>query len=316
MTSAQATAVRASETEFVSADLLRTYLNDVARHTLLTAADEVETASAIEAGLLAAEALADDPAPDDMADLRMLVAVGEQAHQRLVQANLRLVVSIAKKYTNRGVPLIDLIQEGNIGLMRAVQMFDHRRGFKFSTYATWWIRQRVSQAAADQGRAIRVPAQVSAELGRAMRSREELSTALGREPSLAELAADLDVTVQRAGELLSWARDPVSLSQAMGDADGGGELGDLVADDAVAVSGQVTNAMLGADLDEALSCLQERDAKVLRMLFGLGGGEARTLEDVAGELSLSRERVRQVQQRALARLRYDGRIAELVAYLR
>jgi len=315
VTSAQATAVRASETESVSADLLRTYLNDVSRHKLLTAAEEVETARAIEAGLLAAEALANGPAPEDVADLRTLVTVGEQAHQRLVQANLRLVVSIAKKYANRGVPLIDLIQEGNIGLMRAVQMFDHRRGFKFSTYATWWIRQRVSQAAHDQGRAIRVPSQVSAELAKAMRSRERLSAEMGREPSLAELADDLDVTVQRAGELLTWARDPVSLNQAMGDAEDG-VLADLVADDGVAVSGQVTNAMLGADLNQALSCLQERDAMVLRMLFGLDGGEPRTLEDVASELSLSRERVRQVQQRALARLRYDRRIAELVAYLR
>jgi RNA polymerase nonessential primary-like sigma factor len=315
VSSAQATVVRASETEFVSADLLRTYLNDVARHPLLTASEEVETAGAIEAGLLAAEALAGDPAPDDVADLRMLATLGEQAHQRLVQANLRLVVSIAKRYTNRGVPLIDLIQEGNIGLMRAVQMFDHQRGFKFSTYATWWIRQRVSQAATDQGRAIRVPSQVSADLAKAMRSRERLSSELGREPSLVELADDLDVTVQRAGELLTWARDPVSLNQAMGDAEGG-VLADLVADDGVAVSGQVTNAMLGSDLNRALACLQERDAMVLRMLFGLDGGEPRTLEDVAGELSLSRERVRQVQQRALARLRYDRRIEELVAYLR
>jgi RNA polymerase sigma factor (sigma-70 family) len=314
VTSAQATAVRASETEPVSADLLRTYLNDVARHTLLTATEEVETSSAIEAGLLAADALAGDPDPEDIADLRTLVTLGEQAHQRLVQANLRLVVSIAKKYANRGVPLIDLIQEGNIGLMRAVQMFDHKRGFKFSTYATWWIRQRVSQAAHDQGRTIRVPSQVSAEVARAMRSRERLSVELGREPSLVELAEDLELTVQRTGELLTWARDPVSLNQAIGDEDG--VLADLVADDGVAVSGQVTNAMLGADLNQALSCLQERDAMVLRMLFGLDGGEPRTLEDVASELSLSRERVRQVQQRALARLRYDRRIEELVAYLR
>jgi RNA polymerase sigma factor (sigma-70 family) len=314
VTSAQATAVRASETESVSADLLRTYLNDVARHTLLTGTEEVQTASAIEAGLLAAETLTDDPDPEDIADLRTLVTLGEQAHQRLVQANLRLVVSIAKKYANRGVPLIDLIQEGNIGLMRAVQMFDHQRGFKFSTYATWWIRQRVSQAAHDQGRTIRVPSQVSAEVARAMRSRERLSVELGREPSLVELAEDLDLTVQRTGELLTWARDPVSLNQAIGDEDG--VLADLVADDGVAVSGQVTNAMLGADLNQALSCLQERDAMVLRMLFGLDGGEPRTLEDVASELSLSRERVRQVQQRALARLRYDRRIEELVAYLR
>jgi RNA polymerase sigma factor (sigma-70 family) len=314
VTSAQATAVRASETESVSADLLRTYLNDVARHTLLTGTEEVETASAIEAGLLAAEALAGDPDSEDVADMRTLVTLGEQAHQRLVQANLRLVVSIAKKYANRGVPLVDLIQEGNIGLMRAVQMFDHQRGFKFSTYATWWIRQRVSQAAHDQGRTIRVPSQVSAEVARAMRSRERLSVELGREPSLVELAEDLDLTVQRTGELLTWARDPVSLNQAIGDEDG--VLADLVADDGVAVSGQVTNAMLGADLNQALSCLQERDAMVLRMLFGLDGGEPRTLEDVAGELSLSRERVRQVQQRALARLRYDRRIEELVAYLR
>jgi RNA polymerase primary sigma factor len=315
VTSATVTSAHPAETESVSADLLRTYLGDVARHELLTAADEVETATAIEAGLLAAEVLAGDTDPEDMNDLRTLVALGEQAHQRLVQANLRLVVSIAKKYANRGVPLIDLIQEGNIGLMRAVQMFDHQRGFKFSTYATWWIRQRVSQAAHDQGRAIRVPSQVSAELAKAMRSRERLSAELNREPSLTELADDLDVSVQRAGELLTWARDPVSLNQAIGDAEGG-VLADLVADDGVAVSGQVTNAMLGADLNEALSCLQERDAMVLRLLFGLDGGEPRTLEDVARELSLSRERVRQVQQRALARLRYDGRIRELVAYLR
>jgi RNA polymerase primary sigma factor len=315
VTSATVTSAHPAETESVSADLLRTYLGDVARHELLTAADEVETATAIEAGLLAAEVLAGDTDPEDMNDLRTLVALGEQAHQRLVQANLRLVVSIAKKYANRGVPLIDLIQEGNIGLMRAVQMFDHQRGFKFSTYATWWIRQRVSQAAHDQGRAIRVPSQVSAELAKAMRSRERLSAELNREPSLTELADDLDVSVQRAGELLTWARDPVSLNQAIGDAEGG-VLADLVADDGVAVSGQVTNAMLGADLNEALSCLQERDAMVLRLLFGFDGGEPRTLEDVARELSLSRERVRQVQQRALARLRYDGRIRELVAYLR
>ncbi|MGH3384254.1 MAG: sigma-70 family RNA polymerase sigma factor [Nocardioidaceae bacterium] len=299
-----------------SADLMRTYLREIGRIPLLTAQQEVEVALAIEAGVLADEVLANGTMPDDTDDLLVLVQLGEQARQRLIASNLRLVVAMAKRYSGHGLSLLDLVQEGNIGLMRAVEKFDYARGFKFSTYATWWIRQAISRAIADQGRTIRIPVHVVEEVQRAVRLERALFQQLGRAPDIGELADALRVTESRARELLTWSIEPVSLDSAVGDSSDA-VLGDVVSDDdELSILDRVSAQLVRADVAVALSALTERERAVLTMRFGLTDGRARTLEQLGSVFGVTRERVRQIEVKALEKLRRDPRSATLVEYLR
>jgi RNA polymerase primary sigma factor len=306
----------ASGEQGVSHDLMRVYLHEIGRIPLLTAAQEVEIARGIEAGLLADEALMNGAAADDEDDLRLLVALGEDARQTLIQSNLRLVVAMAKRYTGHGLSMLDLVQEGNLGLMRAVEKFDYQRGFKFSTYATWWIRQSISRAIADQGRTIRIPVHVVEAVQRAVRQQRRMFQDLGRLPTLDELADELDVTVERARDLLLWAADPVSLDSAVGDG-ADGVLADLVSDDeAASVLESVSDEFIRGDVATALACLGERERSIIALRFGLHDGQPRTLEELGALFGVTRERVRQIEVKALEKLRRDPRAEMLVEYLR
>jgi RNA polymerase primary sigma factor len=299
----------------VSADPTQSYLHEIGRIALLTPQEEIELARAIEAGVLAAEALRVGADPADEADLRTLVALGEAARQRLIQANLRLVVANAKRYIGVGMALLDLVQEGNLGLMRAVDGFDYQRGFRFSTYATWWIRQAIISALADQGRTIRVPVQVASEVQRAVRTQREMFHESGRMPTTAELAEALDTTVERVRDLLSWANTPVSLHMPTGEGDD--VLADLLPDDgAQRALGGVFTGLMRKDVIAALASLDEREREILTLRFGLHDGQQRTLGDLASHLRISRERVRQIEARALARLRRADSGGALISYLR
>jgi len=299
-----------------SADLMRVYLREIGRIPLLTAQEEVEVARAIEVGVLAAEALKQGTRPADVDDLALLVVLGEEAHQRLIRSNLRLVVSMAKRYSGHGLSLLDLVQEGNIGLMRAVEKFDYARGFKFSTYATWWIRQSISRAIADQGRTIRIPVHVVEEVQRAVRLERSLFQQLGRPPAVVEIAEALHSSVARTRELLSWSVDPVSLDSAVGDS-ADAVLSDVVSDDdAMSVLDHVSTQMVRGDVEAALSCLTERERAVISLRFGLVDGRTRTLEELGEVFGVTRERVRQIEVKALDKLRRDPRNSNLVEYLR
>jgi RNA polymerase sigma factor (sigma-70 family) len=281
-------------------DLLRRYLLEVSAHPLLTAADEVELGGRIAAGREASERLA---AGETDAGLRAAVREAEAARDRFISSNLRLVLSIAKRYQSSGLPLLDLVQEGNIGLMRAVEKFEPERGFKFSTYATWWIRQAVTRAVADKARTIRVPTHVGDALAVLQRVTVELERRNGREPSLAELEAATGMKPERIVELRAAVHDVVSLSAPL--ADGDGELADLVPDERDtgpfdAAASRMEREALGA----VLSSLSERERRVLELRFGLAGGQPRTLEDVGREFSLTRERIRQIEAKALTKLRH------------
>jgi RNA polymerase primary sigma factor len=300
----------------LSNDLMRVYLHEIGRIPLLTAEQEVSISRRIEAGLLADEALKNGVAAEDEDDLRTLVAIGEQARQTLIQSNLRLVVAMAKRYTGHGLSMLDLVQEGNLGLMRAVEKFDYKRGFKFSTYATWWIRQSISRAIADQGRTIRIPVHVVEAVQRAVRQQRRMFQDLGRLPTLEELAEELDVTVNRARDLLLWAADPVSLDSAVGDG-ADGVLADLVSDDdATSVLESVSDEFIRDDVSTALACLGERERSILSLRFGLYDGQPRTLEELGALFGVTRERVRQIEVKALEKLRRDARAEMLVEYLR
>jgi RNA polymerase primary sigma factor len=296
---------------------MRVYLREIGRIPLLTAHQEVEVARAIEVGVLAADALnAGTADPGDVDDLKVLVLLGQEAHQTLIRSNLRLVVAMAKRYAGHGLSLLDLVQEGNIGLMRAVEKFDYTRGFKFSTYATWWIRQAISRAIADQGRTIRIPVHVVEEVQRAVRLERTLFQQLGRPPVVSELASALRVSVARARELLSWSVDPVSLDSAVGDS-ADAVLGDVVSDDdAMSVLDHVSSQMVRSDVESALACLSERERAVVSLRFGLADGRTRTLEELGDVFGVTRERVRQIEVKALDKLRRDPRSANLVEYLR
>ena len=299
-----------------SPDLLRVYLREIGRIPLLSAQREVEVAKAIEAGVLAAEALAEGSRPEDADDLGLLVVLGQEAHQTLIRSNLRLVVAMAKRYTGHGLSLLDLVQEGNIGLMRAVEKFDYARGFKFSTYATWWIRQSISRAIADQGRTIRIPVHVVEEVQRAVRAERTLFQQLGRPPTVAEIAEEMQASVARTRELLSWSTDAVSLDSTVGDSEDS-VLADVVSDDdAENVVDHVSTQLVRADVEAALAGLSEREREVISLRFGLGDGRPRTLEQLGDVLGVTRERVRQIEIKALAKLRRDPRNANLVDYLR
>ena len=266
-------------------DTLRAYFRDISRFRLLTAADEVELAKQIEAGSQAARA-------------------------RMTECNLRLVVSVAKRYQGRGLPLLDLIQEGNLGLMRAVEKFDYRRGFKFSTYATWWIRQAVQRAIADRARLVRIPAHNTELIGRLARVTEQLRVALGRQPTEEEIGLEMGLEPDRVRWLFEIAREPVSLETPIGEGDS--QLGALLEDEnAVSPSAEAAQAMLGSELDEVLRKLSPRERRVLQLRFGLTDGQPRTLEEVGARLGISREMTRKLEREALARLRQPG-LAERV----
>ncbi|GGK27297.1 hypothetical protein GCM10010124_19870 [Pilimelia terevasa] len=284
----------------VSADLVRVYLNGIGRTALLSAAQEVELSRRVEAGLYAAQKLADGVAdPALAADLRLVAREGGAAKNQLLEANLRLVVSIAKRYAGRGMAFLDLIQEGNVGLIRAVEKFDYAKGYKFSTYATWWIRQAISRAMADQARTIRLPVHMAEQVSRLARVRRELTLTLGREPLVADLADALDVTEVAVLELLSYDREPVSLDQSVGE-DGESVLADFVTP---VVHGPQHDPGLRSEVEEMLAGLSSREQAVIRLRYGLDDGRHRTLDEVGREFGLSRERVRQIERGTLTKLR-------------
>ena len=302
--------------EAVGTDLVRQYLTEIGRVPLLTAEQEVDLAKRLEAGLYAEELLSRYPA--DAADdgrrrhLSLLATDGERAKRQLLEANLRLVVSLAKRYQGRGLPLLDLVQEGNIGLVRAVEKFDFAKGYKFSTYATWWIRQALQRSLADQGRTIRVPVHMTEQINRALRMRRDLAQQLGRDPSSEEIAEALGLSAGRVEQILRYGRDPVSLDAPVGD-EGDSVFGDFIEDaDAPTATDAIDFALLQSRLREVLSTVPERSAAVVRLRFGLDDGQARTLDEVGRELGLTRERIRQIERETLKELRHP----ELREYLR
>jgi RNA polymerase primary sigma factor len=309
------------------ADPVRFYLKEIGKVPLLSAEEEVALAQRIEAGAAAEVALADRSAiveagghPEPISDARhrelvRLARDGETAKAKLIEANLRLVVSIAKRYRNRNLAFLDLIQEGNLGLMRAVEKFDYTKGFKFSTYATWWIRQAITRAIADQARTIRIPVHMVETINKVVRVQRQLLQELGREPAVEEVAERSEMTVSRVREILRLNQDTVSLEQPMGDEDGF-SLSDVIEDaDAEVPADAAARAMLNAAVKEALSQLSEREQKVVRLRFGLDDGHMRTLEEVGKEFGVTRERIRQIEAKTLAKLRHPIRSQRLRDYL-
>ena len=302
-----------------SADLVRVYLNEIGKVPLLTAADEVELAKRIEAGLYA-EHLLDRvelaSAPPASAICVLWSSTASRAKDHLLRANLRLVVSLAKRYTGHGMPFLDLIQEGNLGLIRAVEKFDYTKGFKFSTYATWWIRQAISRAMADQSRTIRLPVHLVEQVNKLQRMRREMNQTLGREATHAELAHELDITEERIRELIDLSRDLVSLDQTVG-ADDDASLGDFIADDTRS-GGRGRGrgrADAHASCSSVLDTLEAREAAVVRMRYGLDGGQPKTLDEIGRAFKLSRERIRQIERETMAKLRHPSRAQVLRDYL-
>ena len=298
-------------------DPVRLYLNDLGRYPLLTSQQEVELAMQLEAGNRARERLvSEDPLSDeDRAVLAHQLDVAKSAHDQLVNSNLRLVVSLARRYVGRGMALLDLIQEGNVGLMRAVERFDYRRGFKFSTYATWWIRQSISRAIADQGRTIRMPIHVLDSVNKLTRLQREITQVKGHAPTLDELAREMDMPVERVAELRRIAQDTVSLETPVGE-DEDGTLGDLVEDvDSEMPADVATFTSLQTQLAQALEGLSERERQVLVMRFGLADGKPRTLEEVGAHFNVTRERIRQLETKALAKLRHPDKSGRLEGFL-
>ena len=306
----------ATDERGVSADLVRAYLNGIGRTRLLTAVEEVTLSKRIEAGLYAEEKLAGDGVDADLAALlAIIIAEGKTAKNHLLEANLRLVVSIAKRYTGRGMAFLDLIQEGNLGLIRAVEKFDYAKGYKFSTYATWWIRQAITRAMADQARTIRIPVHMVEQVNRMVRTRRDLAVRLGREAGVAEIARAMDVPEFQVIELISYDREPVSLDQAVGE-DGESALGDFVV--AVDPRGEPGDGLAQGELrnevEIVLATLSERESAVIRLRFGLDDGRQRTLDEVGREFGLSRERIRQIEKVTMLKLRDPQRSARLEAY--
>jgi len=297
-------------------DPVRLYLNEIGRYPLLTSQQEVELAMHMEAGRRA-QARLEEPglAEEDRSFLGHEIDMGDAAHKQLVQSNLRLVVAIARRYVGRGMALLDLIQEGNVGLMRAVERFDYRRGFKFSTYATWWIRQAISRAIADQGRTIRMPIHVLDAVNKLTRAQREMTQTMGRAPSLDELAVELDLDSSRVAELQRIALDTVSLETPVGE-DEDGTLGDLVEDlDSDRPADVATFSSLQDQLAMALEGLNEREREGLIMRFGLADGRMRTLEEVGSHFKVTRERIRQLETKALAKLRHPDKSHKLEGFL-
>ena len=304
-----------------SADSVRAYLKQIGKVPLLNAEQEVELAKRIEAGLYAAERLrlAEDEgeklSTQVRRDLMWVSRDGERAKNHLLEANLRLVVSLAKRYTGRGMAFLDLIQEGNLGLIRAVEKFDYTKGYKFSTYATWWIRQAITRAMADQARTIRIPVHMVEVINKLGRIQRELLQDLGREPSPEELAKEMDISPEKVLEIQQYAREPISLDQTIGD-EGDSQLGDFIEDsEAVVAVDAVSFSLLQDQLQQVLQTLSEREAGVVRLRFGLTDGQPRTLDEIGQVYGVTRERIRQIESKTMSKLRHPSRSQVLRDYL-
>ncbi len=308
---------------------VRMYLKEIGKVPLLTADQEIELAQKMEAGNEAMEKIAELKAQiaeaetdEEKEELRAqikeqqkIVRIGDNAKKRLSEANLRLVVSIAKRYVGRGMLFLDLIQEGNLGLIKAVEKFDYTKGYKFSTYATWWIRQAITRAIADQARTIRIPVHMVETINKLIRVSRQLLQELGREPTPEEIAEEMDMPVERVREILKISQEPVSLETPIGEEEDS-HLGDFIQDDNVPVPAEAAAAtLLKEQLDEVLDTLTEREQKVLRLRFGMNDGRARTLEEVGKEFDVTRERIRQIEAKALRKLRHPSRSRKLRDYL-
>ena len=307
---------RANNNENPSADLVRVYLNGIGRTALLNAEDEVELSQRIEAGLYAQHLLESDEqfTPSKKRDLKAIAKDGRAARAHLLEANLRLVVSLAKRYTGRGMPLLDLIQEGNLGLIRAVEKFDYTKGFKFSTYATWWIRQAITRGMADQSRTIRLPVHLVEQVNKLSRIKREMYQHLGREATNEELADESGIDESKIDLLLKQSRDPVSLDMPVG-TDEEAPLGDFIEDsEATDAEEAVVASLRHSDIRTVLATLEKREQDVIRLRFGLDDGVPRTLDQTGREFRLSRERVRQIEREVMAKLRKGERADKLRSY--
>ncbi|MGZ6839401.1 MAG: RNA polymerase sigma factor RpoD [Frankiaceae bacterium] len=301
-----------------TSDPVRMYLKEIGRVPLLTAADEVDLAKAVEAGLFAAQKLATSPPlPDRLRrELEAVELDGRNAKKRLVESNLRLVGSIAKRYVGRGMQFLDLIQEGNLGLIRAVEKFDYTKGYKFSTYATWWIRQAITRAIADQARTIRIPVHMVETINKLVRLQRQLLQRLGREPTPEEIGQEMDMTPERVLEILRLSQEPVSLETPIGEEEEGSHLGDFIEDsDAVVPLDAASFILLQEQLEGALTTLSEREKQVIKLRFGMTDGHPRTLEEVGREFGVTRERIRQIESKTLSKLRHPSRAQQLKDYL-
>ena len=309
-------------------DPVRMYLKEIGKVPLLSAEEEIELAKNMEAGAVAKEKIAilksreENATEEELAEIKEEIKnlqkdldAGDEAKKRLAEANLRLVVSIAKRYVGRGMLFLDLIQEGNLGLIKAVEKFDYRTGYKFSTYATWWIRQAITRAIADQARTIRIPVHMVETINKLIRVSRQLLQELGREPSPEEIAAEMNMPVERVREILKISQEPVSLETPIGEEEDS-HLGDFIQDDNVPVPADAAAfTLLKEQLEEVLGTLTEREQKVLTLRFGLEDGRARTLEEVGKEFNVTRERIRQIEAKALRKLRHPSRSRKLKDYL-
>jgi RNA polymerase primary sigma factor len=301
-----------------SADPVKDYLRQIGKVPLLDAGQEVELARRIEAGLFAEEKLADGsgmPRPGQSTDLEQVAEDGRRAKDHLVEANLRLVVSLARRYAGRGMLFLDLIQEGNLGLIRGVEKFDYTKGYKFSTYATWWIRQAITRAMADQARTIRIPVHMVEVLSTLARARRQMLQDLGREPTAGELAAELDMTPGKVIEVQKHGREPISLHTPLGE-DGDSEFGDLIEDSEAIQPGEaVSFTLLQDQLHSVLGTLSEREAGIVSMRFGLTDGQPKTLDEIGKVYGVTRERIRQIESKTMSKLRHPSRSNLLRDYL-
>ena len=309
-------------------DPVRMYLKEIGKVPLLSAEEEIELAKNMEAGAVAKEKIAilksreENATEEELAEIKEEIKnlqkdldAGDEAKKRLAEANLRLVVSIAKRYVGRGMLFLDLIQEGNLGLIKAVEKFDYRKGYKFSTYATWWIRQAITRAIADQARTIRIPVHMVETINKLIRVSRQLLQELGREPSPEEIAAEMNMPVERVREILKISQEPVSLETPIGEEEDS-HLGDFIQDDNVPVPADAAAfTLLKEQLEEVLGTLTEREQKVLTLRFGLEDGRARTLEEVGKEFNVTRERIRQIEAKALRKIRHPSRSRKLKDYL-
>jgi RNA polymerase primary sigma factor len=301
-----------------TADAVKDYLKQIGRVPLLTAGQEVELAKRIEAGLFADHKLAEGGGvlrPGQIIDLERVAEDGRRAKAHLLEANLRLVVSLARRYVGRGMLFLDLIQEGNLGLIRGVEKFDYTKGYKFSTYATWWIRQAISRAMADQARTIRIPVHMVEAVSTLARARRQMLQDLGREPTPGELAAELDMTPEKVIEVQKYGREPISLHTPLGE-DGEAELGDLIEDSEAIQPGEaVSFTLLQEQLHSVLGTLSEREAGVISLRFGLTDGQPKTLDEIGKVYGVTRERIRQIESKTMSKLRHPSRSSLLRDYL-